>query len=541
MLGSLRTLVSMISFASKFVRFRILFTCSLITILASLSVGILSLQLLLVLLVLVAWYIHAASSNDYADRQIDAINLQGVKNRPLLSKNRSNRRLWIVHGFAGVAALMFAIPFGWLGVGLTFFILLMDYAYSFKPVRITDRGIISQLLLPLAYVLFPFSLGYWSTNSIDPYPWLLMAGLYFGFIARLFLKDFRDVKGDQKYGKRTYLIRHGAKSTCLASALSGTVALVVVAASTNFSRGVLIVLVLSHFAVLVLLYRLAQSPQIAFQMKLIAAIAKFANASIVVVIIFYLSQYFTNMSSLEVILPLLIGLFLLTGVTIKSTSSPSFFQRLIWLPIRLFMRMCCSVQIIGVENVKKVHGNAVFVSNHVTEIDPLMIVAALPFFSTKIPIAFVTSDTQTYRDNWSGWRKFLYGGNFFKIIGGYPAYKGLNNYEHALKNHLLASEKGMAVCIFPVGRRHADSDIGEARGGASFLIQSTSLPAIPVHIQGLNRQTSIGDYLKRRPKLVITFGAPVYSKEIFGTKKTYSRKDYEKASVQLMKKIIELN
>lgn len=39
---------------------------------------------------------------------------------------------------------------------------------------------------------------------------LLLAGLYAGFIGRIVLKDFRDVRGDALFGKRTFLVRHVA-------------------------------------------------------------------------------------------------------------------------------------------------------------------------------------------------------------------------------------------------------------------------------------------------------------------------------------------
>jgi 1-acyl-sn-glycerol-3-phosphate acyltransferase len=196
-------------------------------------------------------------------------------------------------------------------------------------------------------------------------------------------------------------------------------------------------------------------------------------------------------------------------------NSPSFFEHLIWLPIRIFMRICCSAKIRGVQNVKQMSGNVIFASNHVTELDPLLIVASLPFFSDKLPIIYVVMETKAYRENWKSWRRFLYGGFFFRMIGGYEAYRGLNNYKKALRNHLEAIDENKTVCIFPVGRRHGVDEIGEARGGASFLAKETGLPIIPIHIQGISRITTAKDYLLRKPKLKITFGKPLYAEDLF--------------------------
>ena len=48
---------------------------------------------------------------------------------------------------------------------------------------------------------------------------LLLAGLYAGFVGRILLKDFRDVRGDALFGKRTFLVRHGRGATCTLSAI----------------------------------------------------------------------------------------------------------------------------------------------------------------------------------------------------------------------------------------------------------------------------------------------------------------------------------
>ena len=46
----------------------------------------------------------------------------------------------------------------------------------------------------------------------------LLAALYVGFVGRIVLKDFRDVVGDRLFGKRTFLVRHGRRTTCVLSA-----------------------------------------------------------------------------------------------------------------------------------------------------------------------------------------------------------------------------------------------------------------------------------------------------------------------------------
>ncbi len=298
----------MLKHALKFARFKILSTCFMIVLLGSVSTGQITLKSFLAIFVLIAWYIHASSSNDYADRKIDAINLRGSKDRPLVTGSLSYRSLWVIHLTAGVFALLFSIYYGLQAVILTLVILLFSYLYSFKPVQISARGVVSQLLLPVSYVFYPFTLGYWSVPANNPYPWLLMAGLYAGFVGRLFLKDFRDIKGDRKFGKRTFLVRHGRKITCVAAGLFGFTSLVLLSFSISFSAGTLLILLIGHAAVLWLLMRLIKAQKIHQQMQLTAVIAKIANGSVVTLLIYYLSRNYIGEGSVWVLLlPAIVG------------------------------------------------------------------------------------------------------------------------------------------------------------------------------------------------------------------------------------------
>lgn len=208
------------------------------------------------------------------------------------------------------------------------------------------------------------------------------------------------------------------------------------------------------------------------------------------------------------------------------------------------MYVCCSVKINGIENVKSVRGNAIVASNHVTELDPLMIVACLPFFTNLLPLIYVVKAKKFYSANWKGWRKTLYGGTFFRIIGGYEVYAGQNNYEKALVNHLQALDKGLSVCIFPVGRWHKISEYSQAKGGVAYLAAKTGKPIIPVRIDGIDNKTSSREYLRRKPKLTITFGAPLTAEDIFKAPvaaiNEKSQKECEQAAVVVMKKIAQL-
>jgi 4-hydroxybenzoate polyprenyltransferase len=96
--------------------------------------------------------------------------------------------------------------------------------YSVRPIRIADRGSVAALTLPACYVVVPYLDGFLAADGrFAPSDALLLAGLYVGFIGRILLKDFRDVRGDALFGKRTFIVRHGRVVTCRVSASMGVV------------------------------------------------------------------------------------------------------------------------------------------------------------------------------------------------------------------------------------------------------------------------------------------------------------------------------
>jgi 4-hydroxybenzoate polyprenyltransferase len=176
--------------------------------------------ILRVLVVVLGFLVFSAACNDISDERIDAINLAGDRRKPLVA-GLGNRRELLVVGLTGaVLAIGFAAWLGW-PVLLTLLVgLVLSLGYSVPPVRVADRGALASLLLPACYVAVPFLVGHFAAERhLGPSDFLILAGLYITFIGRILLKDFRDVRGDALFGKRTFLVRHGRGPTCVASAI----------------------------------------------------------------------------------------------------------------------------------------------------------------------------------------------------------------------------------------------------------------------------------------------------------------------------------
>lgn len=176
--------------------------------------------------VVAAFLLFSVACNDLADQEIDKVNLPG--RRPLGAGLLGRREFAVTGAVAGVVALGASVTLGWRGVLVTAAGLAVSAGYSLRPVRLADRGAAASLILPACYVAVPYLLGVLAGGGRigDPRTAMLLAGLYLGFIGRILLKDFRDVRGDAMFGKRTFLVRHGRRPTCVFSAccwVSGTV------------------------------------------------------------------------------------------------------------------------------------------------------------------------------------------------------------------------------------------------------------------------------------------------------------------------------
>jgi 1-acyl-sn-glycerol-3-phosphate acyltransferase len=129
-----------------------------------------------------------------------------------------------------------------------------------------------------------------------------------------------------------------------------------------------------------------------------------------------------------------------------------------------------------------------FAPNHISEYDVLVMRYALPLIMPLMPMYYVSLTKEHYQNEKFGWRKYFYGGSLFKILGAYPAYVGMRDYQASLINHIELLENGKSVCIFPEGKLGMETyKPGEAKAGIGFLAEYTKTDIIPVQLKGLSR------------------------------------------------------
>jgi 1-acyl-sn-glycerol-3-phosphate acyltransferase len=169
-------------------------------------------------------------------------------------------------------------------------------------------------------------------------------------------------------------------------------------------------------------------------------------------------------------------LFLVVGIMNAAVAAyiyllvPEFLMRFIcWLLIHSVYRL----EKRGLENIPE-HGPALLVCNHVSFVDPLVILAASPR-----PIRFVM-DHNIFR---TPVISFVF--RTGKAIPIAPAKEDERLLEAAYETVADALEHGELVAIFPEGRITDTGEMYPFRGGVQRIVERTPVPVIPLALKGL--------------------------------------------------------
>jgi 4-hydroxybenzoate polyprenyltransferase len=150
----------------------------------------------------------ATCVNDLFDVEIDRVN---AAHRPLASGQTTRRALLLIALAAACASFLLAPSTAVIALSLVF-----NVAYSAPPLRICARPLLAAPSLAVAYVALPYALGLAAAGvALSWFDARLVVALVVLFAGRMLLKDFRDRRGDALFGKRTFLLTYGKRTTLL--------------------------------------------------------------------------------------------------------------------------------------------------------------------------------------------------------------------------------------------------------------------------------------------------------------------------------------
>ncbi|MDP3962311.1 MAG: lysophospholipid acyltransferase family protein [bacterium] len=194
---------------------------------------------------------------------------------------------------------------------------------------------------------------------------------------------------------------------------------------------------------------------------------------------------------------------------------PLILQKIIWVPTRIILVVFGRLEVSGLENLYSLPSPVIFACNHSSEIDPFIVPASLPFWSRFSPIFYTTKERKFYSQN--GWRKYLFGGFFIKMWGGYTAYTGLRDYQKSLSPHINVILHGGSFCIFPEGGITKDGNLQSSRGGMAYLAERAGCSIVPVAISGVYGLSPLDFFLggfARKHKVRISFRKAIAQEEL---------------------------
>ena len=119
-------------------------------------------------------------------------------------------------------------------------------------------------------------------------------------------------------------------------------------------------------------------------------------------------------------------------------------------------------------------GAAILVCNHVSFIDPVLLMAASPR-----PIHFIM-DHRVFAMPVLGW--------FFRLAKAIPIApqrEDPGTYELAFERARAVLADGELLCIFPEGAITRDGELGEFKGGVMKLLETNPVPVVPLALQNL--------------------------------------------------------
>jgi 1,4-dihydroxy-2-naphthoate octaprenyltransferase len=196
-------------------------------------------------------------ANDYADQATDRLNrtftpLSGgsrVLVQGQLSPHSLRRAALLMAAFALSCALLLALIFGrWMQLPLVLLGLLLLWAYSYPPLRLSYRGGGSWLQMIGVGGLLPL-IGYQAqAGTLAHFPWALFLGLLPTHLAAAMATALPDEPSDRTSDKRTFVVVHGQRAAQAAILMLnlGALAALLIWSSALF-RGVALIMPLASW------------------------------------------------------------------------------------------------------------------------------------------------------------------------------------------------------------------------------------------------------------------------------------------------------
>lgn len=181
---------------------------------------------------------------------------------------------------------------------------------------------------------------------------------------------------------------------------------------------------------------------------------------------------------------------------------------------------CDDIEVSGLDHLAELNGPAIFIANHQSHLDTLVVHAALPE-AIRSKLYFGAA-----QDRWfvRGRKKLVLQPWYQSLVlGNFPILRGGGKRALSYASWLL--NKRAHIFLFPEGTRATADELGEFKHGATLLALEHGVPIVPIYLGGLQNMQPKGQREVVRGVARVEFLKPV----------TFSRGSNLEAATRLLR------
>jgi 1-acyl-sn-glycerol-3-phosphate acyltransferase len=160
----------------------------------------------------------------------------------------------------------------------------------------------------------------------------------------------------------------------------------------------------------------------------------------------------------------------------------------------------CRLDVKDRDHLRVLDGPAVFVANHVSALDAVVMAEALPRRYRNRSVVVAAADS-IFKRKWEARLAQV-------TVDAFPIPRGGGARPH-LEYLVELLRRKWSVIIFPEGRLTATGAIGTFRKGAAILAMDAGVPIVPAYVDGMYEVMPRFRRVPRPGRVTVTFGGPV--------------------------------
>jgi 1-acyl-sn-glycerol-3-phosphate acyltransferase len=166
---------------------------------------------------------------------------------------------------------------------------------------------------------------------------------------------------------------------------------------------------------------------------------------------------------------------------------------------------CDPFRVLGMENLEGFKGPAIFIGNHSSHLDSLVLLHALPE-QLKRRLAFGSAADRWFIKGRKGMTKQGWYNSL--ALNCFPIQRGGGSATLDYAKWLL--DRKWSVMIFPEGTRSTTGKMGKFKHGVAILALEKGVPVVPVFMAGLHAIRPKGQKEAGRGPVTVRIGKPLY-------------------------------